>query len=92
MTEIRVQSYFSLPTDLAREMCSWPEFVRGTGYSVDLHDPATGEAVTVRYVDDDNDYVAIASDKPGRLFDLVVGRVVDAMSHHSDNLQIYRRD
>ena len=92
MVEIRIQSYLTFPTDLAREMCSWPEYIRGEGYSVDLRDSTTSEVVSVRYVDDENDYVVVRSDAPGQLFDRVVGRVVDAMSHHSDNLLVYRRD
>ena len=92
MPEIRVQSYFSLPTDLAGEMCSWPEYIRGEGYSVDLSDSATGDAVTVRYIVDENDYVLIKSDSPGLLFDRAVGRVVEALSRHSDTLHVHRAD
>ena len=36
--ELRIQSYFSLPTDLAAEMRAWPEFVSGEGYTVNLSD------------------------------------------------------
>jgi hypothetical protein len=43
--ELRIQSYFSLPTDLAAEIRDGPEFVGGSGYDVDLRWPATGESV-----------------------------------------------
>jgi hypothetical protein len=33
-------------------MRDWSEFVSGDGYSVDLLNSATGEAVTVRLVDE----------------------------------------
>ena len=92
MPEIRIQSYLSNPTDLAREMSSWPEFVRGEGYSVDLCDSISGDIVTVRFVDGDDDYVSIGSEAHSQLFDRVLGRVVEAMSHHSDNLLVFRRD
>jgi hypothetical protein len=48
---LRIGSYFSVETDLAEAMRSWPEFVSGTGYDVDLKDTSTTEAVTVRYVE-----------------------------------------
>ncbi len=34
--EVHIISYFSLPTDLADAMRSWPEFVSGKDYSVQL--------------------------------------------------------
>ena len=92
--ELRVQSYFSLPTDLAAEMRDWPEFVGGSGYDVELRWPATGESVTVRYIEGDGDdvsYVAITSEGNGSLFDKVAGRVVYALSADSDHLLVDRR-
>ena len=50
--EVHIRSYFSLPTDLAAEMRGWPEFVSGKEYSVDLKSVASGEVVSVRYIDD----------------------------------------
>lgn len=94
MTEqIKIVSYFSIPTDLAGEMKSWKEFVTGEDYSVDLKNAETGEIVTVRYFqeEDDFDYVIVNSNLQGELFDRVVGRVVWALSNHSDNLMLYRR-
>jgi hypothetical protein len=91
MPEIHIQSYFSLPTDLAAEMRDWPEFVDGNGYSVDLRDAETGEGVTVRLVDDEErPYVAVVSRASGSLFDRAVGRVVCALSNHSDNILVDR--
>ena len=50
--EVHIDSYFSLPTDLAGEMRGWPEFVSGEEYSVDLRRPNGGESVTVRMVEE----------------------------------------
>ena len=91
MKRIRIDSYFSLPTDLAQEMRDWPEFVRGQDYSVDLRDAATGEVVSVKYLEKD-DYVIVEADRSGALYDRVVGRVVCALSKHSDNLMVSNRD
>ena len=95
MKALCIQSYFSLPTDLAAEMRDWPEFVRGSGYDVELRWPATGESVTVRYVhDNDRTYIAITSESPsegsGSLFDRVAGRVIYALSAHTDHLLVDR--
>ena len=86
--EIHIRSYFSLPTDLAKEMGEWPEFVNGEGYSVDLGNAATGERVTVRLSENGEDgrFVAVASEDAGALFDRVLGRVLCALSEHSDDL------
>ena len=88
--EIHIRSYFSLPNDLAGEMRGWQEFVAGEGYSVDLKSAATGEAVTVRFVGEDEDgpYVAVRSSEAGPLFDRVLGRVIYALSQHSDDLMV----
>ena len=93
MEQIRIQSYFSLPTDLAEEMQDWPEFVAGQSYSVDLTDRATSEAVFARYVETAEDrYVTVESSSSGRLFDRVVGRVVTALAANSDHLLISKHE
>ncbi len=89
---VQIVSYFSIPTDLANEMRDWEEFVSGEGYTVDLMNPKTGEIVTVRYIEKENDfdYVIIKSNSPSELFDKVVGRAIRALIMHSDNLMICR--
>ena len=88
---LRITSYFSIETDLAGEMRLWPEFVSGHGYDVDLKDSASGERVTVRYVErDENGVVQIAGSGEGWLFDRVAGRVIHAMAAHSDHLMVDR--
>src|SRR5262245_4148423 len=91
---IRIDSYFSLPTDLANEMREWREFVSGEEYSVDLKDIATGEEVFVRLIEPSEEgfspHIEIWANNPGQLFERVVGRVVFAMSAHSDNLMVAR--
>jgi hypothetical protein len=87
--ETRIVSYFSLPTDLAGEMCGWPEFVSGCEYSVDLKSPETDETVSVRYIEKgDDQYVTVCGQGMGTLFDKVLGRVIFALAAHSDNLMI----
>ena len=89
MKVLRIGSYFSIETDLTGEMRSWPEFVSGNGYDVDLRAPSTGESVSVRYVESGEEaHVYITGE--GSLFDRVAGRVVHAMSAHSDLLWINR--
>jgi hypothetical protein len=90
--ETHIRSYFSLPTDLAGEMRDWPEFVRGEGYSVELRSFDIGEEVSVRLVEkgEDSPYVAVRSSNGGPLFDRVLGRVIYALSRHSDDLMVER--
>jgi hypothetical protein len=87
--KIHITSYFSFPTDLAAEMRDWPEFVAGQDYSVDLKNPNSGETVSVRYVEKGEEhYVAVIGDGAGTLFDRVLGRVIYALSAHSDHLMV----
>ena len=93
MKQIRIHSYFSIPTDLAEEMRHWPEFVDGQDYSVDLRDTASGDEVSVRYVEaGEDDYVTVEAAKSSLLFDKVVGRVICALSAHSDDLMVDNYD
>jgi hypothetical protein len=86
---LRIISYFSLPTDLAKAMRAWPEFIAGEGYDVSLRDAKTKEEVTVRLIADENEpHVIFSSPKAGPLFDRVVGCALVAMSAHSDTLVI----
>jgi len=88
--EIRIRSYFSLPTDLAGEMSDWSEFVSGQDYSAELKSPTTGEIVTVKMEQKDADgpFVTVRADDAGPLFDRVLGRVIYALSEHSDDLTV----
>ena len=89
--EVHINSYFSLPTDLAAEMRGWPEFVTGQEYSVDLRGPDSRETVSVRLVKDGEDrYVSVSGIGTGPLFDRVLGRVTYALAAHSDNLMVDR--
>ena len=90
--QVQIVSYFSIPTDLASEMRDWEEFVSGEGYTVDLKNAETGEIVSVRYVEkeDDFDYVIVECNFPSELFDRVVGRAIRSLVMHSDNLMVYR--
>ena len=93
MAEVHITSYFSIETDLANEMRSWPEFKSGEGYAVELATPDSTEAVSVALVErtvDESPYVRITASAPGPLFDRVIGRVTYALAAHSDNLMIDR--
>lgn len=85
----RIDSYFSLPTDLAAAMRAWPEFVSGDGYQVELRG-ADGR-VSVGLVparDDDCQHVLVHGEKEGRLFHSVLGQVPYALAAHSDNITV----
>ena len=87
----RVDSYFSLPTDLAAAMRAWPEFVAGEGYQVELQ--GAGERVFVRFVpaqDDDCQHILVQGEREGRLFQAVLGQVAYALAAHSDNVTVCR--
>jgi hypothetical protein len=87
---VRVESYFSVPTDLAAEFRSWPEFLSGSGYDVDLRS-STGEGVSIRYSEvDDAPRVTIEAGVDGELFDRVLGRALYALAAHSDTVCIHR--
>lgn len=85
--EVRILSYFSLPTDLAAAMRAWPEFVGGAGYDVDLRSP--NERVEVRFATDE---LIVRGQGDGELFDKVLGRVVHALAPHSDYVGVQRYD
>ena len=93
MAEVHIISYFSLETDLANEMTSWPEFKSGSGYAVELATLDQLEVVSVVLVEqtaDESAYVRITGTAAGPLFDRVLGRVTYALSAHSDNLIVDR--
>jgi hypothetical protein len=74
-------------------MKDWPEFVGGEDYTADLRDDASDEAVTVKLItaEDENPYVSVSGSGDGVLFDRVLGRVVYALSRHSDDLMVERK-
>ena len=72
-------------------MRDWPEFIRGEDYSVELRNSATKETVTVKLDKEDNTpFVSVHSSEAGSLFDRVAGRVIYALSEHSDDLMVER--
>lgn len=89
--QVRIDSYFSFPTDLAADMRNWPEFVRGKSYSVELE--SEDETVTVKLVpadDDDRAYVLVRGAYGGRLFLAALGYVCYAMAANSDEIVVMR--
>jgi len=89
--EINIWSFYGAPVELFAEMRQWREFSPGGDYSVNLKNAATGEIVTIEYIDEIvEDYLTIKSDAPGDFFDCVVGRIVRIMSERSGYLKIRR--
>lgn len=87
---VRVDSYFSLPTDLAAEFRSWPEFVSGSGYQVQM-ESSSGESVFIRYQETETaQLMTVESAGNGDLFERVLGRALYALSAHSDTVCIHR--
>lgn len=89
--QVRIDSYFSLPTDLAEDMRNRSEFVRGKDYSVELQ--SEDERVTIKFVpasDDDRAYVLVRGEYGGRLFLTALGYASYAMAAHSDEIIVMR--
>jgi hypothetical protein len=90
---VKIISYFSLPTDLAAALRSWPEYREGHEYDVTLCSMDGGEEVTIRFISDEDgcsDYVRVTSSSGGALFERALGRVVIELAAHSDNLMVTR--
>lgn len=85
--EVRVTSYFSRPTDLAGAMRSWPEFIVGDGYSVQLR---SDFGLTHVDLHGEPDYVSVIGPATDPLFERVLGTVIYELSAHSDNLLVTR--
>ncbi len=88
---LHIRTYDSIPTDLAGEMRSWREFVSGAAYTVHLLDERSGEEISVcmRETSDDFATVIVEGSSQGPLLDRVLGRTIQALSKHSDNLMVY---
>jgi hypothetical protein len=90
---VDIVSYFSLPTDLAAALSSWPEYRDGHEYDVTLCSNDGSEEVTTRFLRDEENgapYVRVTSSLGGVLFERVLGRVVFEMAAHSDDVAVTR--
>ncbi|MCO6512747.1 MAG: barstar family protein [Aridibacter famidurans] len=87
--EFHIITYDSKPTDLAGELRDWSEFVDGRRYSVILK--SGGEEARVWKVEDPGGFPTIVCSGVSRspLLDKLLGRVVQALEEHSDNLMIH---
>jgi hypothetical protein len=88
--EVHILSYFSLPTDLAAAMKSWPEYIRGKGYEVELRSDRGIVQVELRESEDERAFVAVTGPGDDPLFEKVLGSVVYELAAHSDNLMVDR--
>ena len=87
--DVRLDSYFSLSTDLAAELSSLAAFVSGHEYEVDLR--STDEVVLVRLEEDEGTrFVRVRGNGDGPLFHQVLGKVIHALSAHSDDVWLTR--
>jgi hypothetical protein len=87
----RIDSYFSLPTDVTAELRAFPEFVTGQGYHAELR--SAQEQVSVAFhpaQDDDSAHVLVTGKGDGALFLTVLGSVVHSMAAHSDSVWVTR--
>lgn len=82
---VRIDSYFSLPTDLAAEMRQWPEFVAGQGYETNLR-TAAEEVATSLQTDEGQSYLLVQGHGEGTLFYRVLGQCVYALAGDSDDV------
>jgi hypothetical protein len=82
---VYIDSYFSLPTDLATEMAGWPEFVSGHEYQTILR-TATEEVKTSLESDEGRPFVLVKGTGDGPLFFKVLGLSLYALAGHSDDV------
>lgn len=82
---VYIDSYFSVPTDLAAEMRSWEEFVTGREYSVTLHSEHEDVSTSLEE-DDGRPFVLVSGTGDGPLFFRVLGLTLYALAGHSDDV------
>lgn len=83
--EVRIDSYFSLPTDLAAEMRSWSEFISGEEYVVSLKSQSESVSTSLEY-DEGQPFVVVRGVGDGPLFFRTLGMVLYALAGHSDDV------
>ncbi len=83
--EVRIDSYFSLPTDLAAEMRAWSEFVSGEEYAVSLKSQSESVSTSLEY-DEGQPFVIVRGMGDGQLFFRTLGMVLYALAANSDDV------
>ncbi len=76
---VYIDSYFSLPTDLAGELRGWPEFLAGEGYETSLRTETEDVSTSLRS-DEGRPYVLVIGRGDGPLFYRVLGQCVYALA------------
>lgn len=82
---VYIDSYFSVPTDLAAGMDSWPEFISGDGYAAMLRNEAE-EVSTSLESDEGQPFVLVKGQGNGSLFFRVLGYTLYALAEISDDV------
>jgi len=82
---VSIDSYFSLPTDLAKEMRNWPEFVDGSGYATRLRSESEEVATSLKEHEGER-LVYVRGTGDGLLFYRVLGCTLYALACHSDDV------
>ena len=82
---VYIDSYFSLPTDLAAEMREWPEFVSGNEYQAVLR-TSSEEVTTSLEHDESRPFVLVKGVGDGPLFFRVLGVSLYALAGNSDDV------
>lgn len=82
---VYIDSYFTLPTDLAAAMRDWPEFVEGEEYRVILADRHE-QVETSLETDDGRPFVLVKGRGEGLLFFRALGAALFHLAQHSDDV------
>ena len=82
---VLIDSYFALPTDLAKAMRTWPEFVSGEAYATVLRSDAEVVSTSLEQ-DDGRPYVLVRGEGDGALFFRVLGQTLYTLAENSDDV------
>ena len=82
---VLIDSYFSVPTDLAAEMKDWPEFVQGDGYTTAFRTDSESVSTSLES-DEGRPFVLVKGTGDGPLFHRVLGVCIYTLAGHSDDV------
>ena len=79
-----IYTYWTLDADLASTFSKLEEYRSGNGYNVELESEETGKISIYPVKEEDENCLAIDSEKPGIFLERVIGRVSIEMAKHSE--------